>query len=60
MILSNSAGTLDDQTLQMPLSEASLQYPQSCGVSRKPGGLNEVLKHFMEDPAALCIVSDRL
>jgi hypothetical protein len=38
----------------MPLIEASLGIAVIMAFRVKPGGLNEVLKHFeMEDPAAL-------
>jgi phosphatidylglycerophosphatase GEP4 len=61
-ILSNSAGTLDDPDFADATEiEASLGIAVIRHSEKKPGGLNEVLKHFeMEDPAALCVVGDRL
>lgn len=61
-ILSNSAGTNDD-----PQFRNAIEIEESMGIKvirhseKKPGGLEEVLNHFsMEDPAALCMVGDRL
>lgn len=61
-IMSNSAGTLDD-----PEFEDAKNIEESLGVAvirhteKKPGGLDEVLKHFqIEDPSELCMVGDRL
>lgn len=61
-IMSNSAGTLDD-----PEYKDAVQIEAALGIAvirhdeKKPGGLDEVLSHFrMEDPAALCMVGDRL
>lgn len=61
-ILSNSAGTNDD-----PQFRDAIEIEESMGIKvirhseKKPGGLAEVLNHFsMEDPAALCMVGDRL
>lgn len=60
-ILSNSAGTNDD-----PDFEDAKAIEESLGIAvirhreKKPGGLDEVLKHFeLTDPAAVCIVGDR-
>ncbi len=62
-ILSNSAGTDDD-----PDFEDGAQIEKSLGISvikhreKKPGGLDEVMRHFpnVEDPSQLCMVGDRL
>jgi len=61
-IMSNSAGTLDD-----PGYEDAKQIEEALGIAvirhddKKPGGLTEVLSHFdMDDPAALCMIGDRL
>jgi phosphatidylglycerophosphatase GEP4 len=61
-IMSNSAGTLDDpgyvdaQQIETTLGIAVIRHDE-----KKPGGLEEVLSHFqMDDPAALCMVGDRL
>lgn len=61
-ILSNSAGTNDD-----PEYKEAQRIEESLGIAvirhkeKKPGGLDEVLKHFDEtDPARLCMVGDRL
>ncbi|KAL3940356.1 MAG: hypothetical protein SGARI_000996 [Bacillariaceae sp.] len=61
-IMSNSAGTLDDpdyedaKGIESALGIAVIRHDE-----KKPGGLNEVLSHFkIEDPAALCMVGDRL
>jgi phosphatidylglycerophosphatase GEP4 len=61
-IMSNSAGTLDDhdyhdaQQIETALGIAVIRHDE-----KKPGGLNEVLSHFrLDDPAALCMVGDRL
>jgi len=61
-IMSNSAGTKDD-----PNYEDATKIEKALGIAvirhdeKKPGGLNEVLSHFsMDDPAALCMVGDRL
>eukprot|EP00980_Cylindrotheca_fusiformis_P028662 scaffold22634_cov123-Cylindrotheca_fusiformis.AAC.9 len=61
-IMSNSAGTLDD-----PEFEDAKNIEEALGIAvirhteKKPGGLDEVLKHFeVEDPAELCMVGDRL
>jgi phosphatidylglycerophosphatase GEP4 len=61
-ILSNSAGTKDD-----PDYEDALLIETSLGINvirhdeKKPGGLDEVLRHFqLSDPAELCMVGDRL
>jgi phosphatidylglycerophosphatase GEP4 len=61
-IMSNSAGTLDDpnyhdaQQIEAALGIAVIRHDE-----KKPGGLDEVLTHFnMDDPAALCMVGDRL
>jgi len=62
-ILSNSAGTKDD-----PGYEHAKEIERDMGISvirhdeKKPGGLDEVLKHFsnVEDPTQLCMVGDRL
>lgn len=61
-IMSNSAGTKDD-----PGYEDAKQIEEALGIAvikhdeKKPGGLKEVLEHFdMDDPAALCMIGDRL
>lgn len=61
-ILSNSAGTKDD-----PDYKDAAMIEETLGIAvirhdeKKPGGLAEVLNHFsIEDPAALCMVGDRL
>lgn len=61
-IMSNSAGTKDD-----PGYEDAKMIEEALGIAvikhddKKPGGLDEVLSHFgMDDPAALCMVGDRL
>jgi phosphatidylglycerophosphatase GEP4 len=61
-ILSNSAGTKDD-----PDYKDAIAIEEALGIAvirhdeKKPGGLEEVLRHFgMEDPAAICMVGDRL
>ena len=61
-ILSNSAGTQDD----LDYKDATM-IEESMGIAvirhdeKKPGGLTEVLNHFsIQDPAALCMVGDRL
>lgn len=61
-IMSNSAGTDDDTNY-----EDAKHIEDTLGVAviihseKKPGGLKEVLSHFdIEDPAALCMVGDRL
>lgn len=61
-ILSNSAGTNDD-----PEYKDAMAIEEAMGIAvirhseKKPGGLTEVLNHFsIEDPAALCMVGDRL
>jgi len=61
-IMSNSAGTKDD-----PGYEDAKQIEEALGIAvikhddKKPGGLEEVLSHFdMDDPAALCMIGDRL
>lgn len=61
-IMSNSAGTKDD-----PGYEDANRIEEALGIAvikhdeKKPGGLDEVLSHFdMDDPAALCMVGDRL
>jgi len=61
-IMSNSAGTKDD-----PGYEDAKMIEKALGIAvirhdeKKPGGLNEVLSHFgMDDPAALCMIGDRL
>jgi phosphatidylglycerophosphatase GEP4 len=61
-IMSNSAGTLDDPDYEDAKSiEAALGIAVIRHDEKKPGGLKEVLSHFrMEDPAALCMVGDRL
>lgn len=61
-ILSNSAGTLDDPDYQDAIEiEAALGLDVIRHDEKKPGGLQEVLQHFqLEDPAAVCVVGDRL
>jgi phosphatidylglycerophosphatase GEP4 len=61
-ILSNSAGTLDDQNYTDAIHiEETLGIPVIRHREKKPGGLDEVLKHFdLKDPAELCVVGDRL
>jgi phosphatidylglycerophosphatase GEP4 len=61
-ILSNSAGTKDDIDYHDAAAiEASMNVNVIRHDEKKPGGLQEVLKHFeLEDPAQLCIVGDRL
>jgi phosphatidylglycerophosphatase GEP4 len=61
-IMSNSAGTKDD-----PGYEDAKKIEAALGIAvirhddKKPGGLDEVLSHFnMDDPAALCMIGDRL
>ena len=61
-IMSNSAGTKDD-----PGYEDAKMIEEALGIAvikhdeKKPGGLDEVLEHFdMDDPAALCMIGDRL
>ena len=61
-IMSNSAGTKDD-----PGYEDAKRIEEALGIAvikhddKKPGGLQEVLSHFdMDDPAALCMIGDRL
>ncbi|VEU40523.1 unnamed protein product [Pseudo-nitzschia multistriata] len=61
-IMSNSAGTKDD-----PGYEDAKMIEEALGIAvirhdeKKPGGLDEVLKHFdVDDPATLCMVGDRL
>ena len=63
-ILSNSAGTKDD-----PGYEDAERIEKEMGIAvirhdeKKPGGLEEVMKHFGEDisdPSQLCMVGDRL
>lgn len=61
-ILSNSAGTQDDDDFRDALAiEEAMGIAVIRHAEKKPGGLAEVLDHFsMEDPAALCMVGDRL
>ena len=63
-ILSNSAGTKDD-----PGYEDAERIEKEMGIAvirhdeKKPGGLEEVMKHFgddISDPSQLCMVGDRL
>lgn len=63
-ILSNSAGTKDD-----PGYEDAGRIEKEMGIAvirhdeKKPGGLEEVMKHFgddISDPSQLCMVGDRL
>ena len=64
-ILSNSAGTQDDRDY-----EDAIKIEQALGINvirhdeKKPGGLEEVMKHFeesgVESASQLCMVSDRL
>lgn len=61
-ILSNSAGTRDD-----PNYEDAIKIEEALGISvirheeKKPGGLDEVLRHFhLDDPATVCVVGDRV
>jgi len=61
-ILSNSAGTKDDPDYKDAIEiEASMGIAVIRHDEKKPGGLEEVLNHFsLQDPAALCMVGDRL
>jgi len=61
-IMSNSAGTKDDPGYEDASSiEAALGIAVIRHDDKKPGGLDEVLKHFaMDDPSRLCMVGDRL
>jgi len=62
-ILSNSAGTTSDDLdfADATAIETSLGIAVIRHAEKKPGGLQEVLRHFaMEDPAELCMVGDRL
>jgi phosphatidylglycerophosphatase GEP4 len=61
-ILSNSAGTLDDTDYH-----DALEIEEALGIrvirhdEKKPGGLDEVLKHFdLDDAAKICMVGDRI
>ena len=62
-ILSNSAGTDDD-----PGFEDGAAIEEALGIAvikhreKKPGGLDEVMRHFpnVNDPSQLCVVGDRL
>ena len=62
-ILSNSAGTKDD-----PDYEDAKRIEKEMGIAvirhdeKKPGGLEEVMKHFsnVDHPSQLCMVGDRL
>mmetsp|Transcript_5590 Transcript_5590/g.7954 ORF Transcript_5590/g.7954 Transcript_5590/m.7954 type:complete len:190 (+) Transcript_5590:202-771(+) len=61
-ILSNSAGTKDDPDYEDAIKiEHDMGIPVIRHDEKKPGGLEEVLKHFnLEDPSQLCMVGDRL
>eukprot|EP00592_Proboscia_alata_P008435 CAMPEP_0194363398 /NCGR_PEP_ID=MMETSP0174-20130528/11196_1 /TAXON_ID=216777 /ORGANISM="Proboscia alata, Strain PI-D3" /LENGTH=239 /DNA_ID=CAMNT_0039136777 /DNA_START=112 /DNA_END=831 /DNA_ORIENTATION=+ len=63
-ILSNSAGTKDD-----PNYEDAVKIERDMGINvirhdeKKPGGLDEVMKHFEDsviEPYQLCMIGDRL
>ena len=62
-ILSNSAGTDDDpgfedgEAIEEALGIAVIKHRE-----KKPGGLDEVMRHFpnVNDPSQLCMVGDRL
>jgi phosphatidylglycerophosphatase GEP4 len=61
-IVSNSAGTKDDKDYK-----DAIEIEDALGINvirhdeKKPGGLEEVLKHFgIDDPAKICMVGDRL
>ena len=62
-ILSNSAGTKDDpgyedaEIIEDAMGVAVIRHDE-----KKPGGLQEVLKHFqsVDDSSQLCVVGDRL
>ena len=61
-IVSNSAGTKDDTDYK-----DAIEIEEALGINvirhdeKKPGGMEEVLKHFgMDDPAKICMVGDRL
>lgn len=61
-ILSNSAGTKDDDDYKDAIEiENSLQIPVIRHDEKKPGGLEEVLRHFeLDDPSQICMIGDRL
>ncbi|KAL3817493.1 hypothetical protein ACHAXA_007083 [Cyclostephanos tholiformis] len=62
-ILSNSAGTNDDPDFEDGREiEKSLGIAVIRHVEKKPGGIDEVMKHFpkVEDASQLCMVGDRL
>lgn len=62
-ILSNSAGTNDDPDFEDGREiEKSLGIAVIRHVEKKPGGIDEVMKHFpkVDDPSQLCMVGDRL
>lgn len=63
-ILSNSAGTRDDPDYKDALRiEKEMGIPVIRHDEKKPGGLQEVLRHFdgrVEDASQVCMVGDRL
>lgn len=61
-IVSNSAGTKDDDGYKDAIAiEEALGIKVIRHDEKKPGGLDEVLKHFgIDDPAKICMVGDRL
>ena len=61
-IVSNSAGTKDDKDYEDAIAiEEALGIKVIRHDEKKPGGLDEVLKHFgIDDPAKICMVGDRL
>jgi phosphatidylglycerophosphatase GEP4 len=61
-IVSNSAGTKDDEGYKDAIAiEEALGIKVIRHDEKKPGGLDEVLKHFgIDDPAKICMVGDRL
>lgn len=61
-ILSNSAGTRDDadysdaKEIEGSLGVAVIRHDE-----KKPGGMEEVLKHFqLTEPATVCVIGDRI
>jgi phosphatidylglycerophosphatase GEP4 len=66
-ILSNSAGTLDDDNYKMAIaSEQAIGLPVIRHRVKKPGCLPEVLQHFERElnksisPEQICVIGDRL
>jgi phosphatidylglycerophosphatase GEP4 len=62
-ILSNSAGTNDDLNFEQAATiEASLRITVIRHANKKPGGIEEVKRHFQEryNTNQMCVVGDRL